>query len=91
MQLTANHLAFLAADRGLPRQAAVLDGFAEANRTRPEAGIYTRHYERYRQMYRTALGDECEAALAEGAASDLAATVTLMLTVAGDLRAGLES
>jgi len=90
MQLTAAHLTLVAADRGSFKRAAVLDGFASANQSRPEPAIYTDHWKRYREMYRTALGDECQTTLDKGKAMDPPTAQAYMLATVAELRADLD-
>ena len=64
----AEHFALLLATLGRFEDAARIEGYYEANRSRPEPEIYASHYERHRVLYREALGDRTEVLKAEGAA-----------------------
>ncbi|MEE9298678.1 MAG: adenylate/guanylate cyclase domain-containing protein [Acidimicrobiia bacterium] len=66
MELPARHLMILMSDLERWEDAARLDGFHLANQSRPEADVYTRHFQHYRDSYQVALDKRTANLVEEG-------------------------
>ena len=85
----AEHFALLLATLGRFEDAARIDGYYEANRSRPEPEIYASHNERHRVLYREALGDRTEVLKAEGAAMTPQQVCDFGLRIIAEVRSAL--
>ncbi len=86
LEMAAGHLTNLMSQMERWEDAARLDGFHFANLSRPEAEIYTRHFQHYRDDYEGALADRAKGLIEEGAVMTAEQVYQYMLTAIEESR-----
>jgi len=89
MDVAADNLMLFMAQMERWEDAARLDGFHLANRSRPEPEVYVRHNQHYRDDYRAALADRADGLMGEGADMTGEQMYQYMLTAISETRAQL--